>query len=220
MNQYQLSLCYTDIVLYKINELVFNAIVLYPFKVYNFESGNYEYKKNSFMRFIPHERNKNYKIFDETGFYRSTVKNIPEYFGEFDRMQVDPSVSDRDKDLMIFAMYFDFMSYVAQRLGCYHDRGITLDQGRESPIKVIMECNQRFSRSLDEVSNGMCAMVKESYPEPRYIKDENLDYQALKSVTWSGYTGRKNTLTVVKLKEILVDKMATNVSNQYADHLR
>ena len=172
------------------------------------------------MKFIPHEMNKNYKIHDETVFYRFTVDSLPAYFKEFERIQLDPSADVRDKDLFVFAMYFDFMSYVAQRLGCYHDRGITLDQGRESPIKVIMECNQRFSRSFDEVSNGMCAMVKESYPEPRYIKDENLDYQALKSVTWSGYTGRKNTLTVVKLKEILVDKMATNVSNQYADHLR
>ena len=110
--------------LYKINELVFKAIVLYPFKVYNFESGKYEYKKNSFMKFIPHERNKNYELFDETVFFWSTVDNILEYFDEFDRIQTDPSADNIDKDLLVFAMYFDFMSYVAQRLGCYHDRGV------------------------------------------------------------------------------------------------
>ena len=43
---------------YKINEVVFNAITLYPYKILNAESGRYDYKKNSFMRFIPHERNK------------------------------------------------------------------------------------------------------------------------------------------------------------------
>ena len=55
--------------LYKINEVVFNAITLYPYKMLNAESGKFDYKKNSFMRFIP----KHDKIFNESGFYRSTV---------------------------------------------------------------------------------------------------------------------------------------------------
>ena len=42
--------------LYKINEVVFEAIVIYTSKIFNYESGNYEYRRNSFMRFIPHER--------------------------------------------------------------------------------------------------------------------------------------------------------------------
>ena len=50
--------------LYKINEVIFNSIVVYPYKIRNIESGKYEYKKNSFMRFIPHERNKHDKIFN------------------------------------------------------------------------------------------------------------------------------------------------------------
>ena len=41
--------------LYKINEVVFDAIVMYLPKVYNFESENYEYERNSFIRFIPHD---------------------------------------------------------------------------------------------------------------------------------------------------------------------
>ena len=47
--------------LYKLNELIFKARVVYPFKVYNYESEQYEYKRNSFMKFIPSEQNKNYK---------------------------------------------------------------------------------------------------------------------------------------------------------------
>ena len=31
--------------LYKINEVIFDAIVVYPYKIRNTESGNYEYKK-------------------------------------------------------------------------------------------------------------------------------------------------------------------------------
>ena len=61
--------------LYKLNEVLFEAIVVYPrehilLKTYNFESLRYEYRKNSFMRFIPSEKNKSHKIFNETGFYR------------------------------------------------------------------------------------------------------------------------------------------------------
>ena len=60
--------------LYKLNEMISITIVVYPFKVYNYGSEQYEYKKNSSMKFFPSERNKNYKIYNETGYYRSTVE--------------------------------------------------------------------------------------------------------------------------------------------------
>ena len=71
----------------------------------NAESGNYEYKKNSFMRFIPHERNKHDKIFNESGFYRSTINDIPQYYEEYTRIQLDKSASTKDIDLFVFAMH-------------------------------------------------------------------------------------------------------------------
>ena len=73
--------------LYKVNEVIFDAIVSYPYKIWNVESGKYEYKKNSFMRFIPHERNKHDKIFNESGFYRSHFNNITIYFEEYSSIQ-------------------------------------------------------------------------------------------------------------------------------------
>ena len=36
--------------LYKLNEVLFEARVVYPFMVYNYESESYEYRKNSFMK--------------------------------------------------------------------------------------------------------------------------------------------------------------------------
>ena len=85
--------------LYKLNELIFEARVVYPFKVYNYESEQYEYKKNSFMKFNPIERNKNYKIFDEAGFYRSAVDNISEYFLAYDQMLRQFSLTDIERDI-------------------------------------------------------------------------------------------------------------------------
>ena len=43
--------------LYKLNEVLFNANVVYPFKIYNQEAQRYEYRKNAFMTF-----NLNHKI--------------------------------------------------------------------------------------------------------------------------------------------------------------
>ena len=39
--------------LYKLNEVLFNAIVVYPMMIYNQEAQRYEYKKNAFMTFNP-----------------------------------------------------------------------------------------------------------------------------------------------------------------------
>ena len=66
----------------------------------------------------------------------------------------------------------------------------------------------------------MCAIVKESYPEPRYIKDENLDYQAQKTARWIGYIASKNALSAVQVKESLMENMATNLINPHTSHLR
>ena len=110
--------------LYNINEVIFDALVIYPFKIKNTESGQYDYKKHSFIRFIPHERTKHDKIYNESGFYRSQVNNVTIYYEEYSRSQEDKSADTRDKDLFVFAMYYDFMSFVAQQLREYFDTGV------------------------------------------------------------------------------------------------
>ena len=98
--------------LYKLNEVMFQARVVYPFMVFNYETENYECRKNSFMKFNPFEKNKNYKMFDETGLYRSTVNNISQYFLAFDQILRQFLLNDIERYIWIFAMYYDFMSYV------------------------------------------------------------------------------------------------------------
>ena len=39
--------------LYKLNEVLFNANVVYSFKIYNQEAKRYEYRENAFMTFDP-----------------------------------------------------------------------------------------------------------------------------------------------------------------------
>ena len=152
--------------LYKIYEETFNAMVVYPYKVYNFESCRYECKKNSFMIFIPHERNKNYKTLKKTGFYRSTVKNISEYCDKLVQLQKDPSANNTERDVWVFAMYFDFMSYVVQRLGSHEERRTSLLEARTLLRSAVIECSQKFKLSTKFVRDGMYVIVNESYPAP------------------------------------------------------
>ena len=51
------------------------------------------------MKFNPIEKNKNYKIFDGTGYYRSTVDNISEYFLAYDQMLRQFSLTDIERDI-------------------------------------------------------------------------------------------------------------------------
>ena len=195
--------------LYKINEVIFKAITVYPYKILNIESGKFEYKKNSFMRFLPHERNEHNKIFNESGFYRSTIDDKPQYYAEYTRIQLDKSADFEDIDLFVFAMFYDFMSYVAQKLEGYLARGVSLKVTRGHLIEVIKKCDVRFKHSVSVVSRGMIAIVMESIPELNYIKEFDSDYQVQRSVTWEEYTNKKN-LTALDVKEILVENMTNN----------
>ena len=70
----------------------------------------------------------------------------------------------------------------------------------------------------------MMAIVRESYPEPKYIKDIESDYQVQRSVTWLDYSSDKKYLSTIRFKELLVRHMATNESDKFTDpgasHLR
>ena len=85
--------------------------------------------------------------------------------------------------MFVFAMYYDFMSYVAQQLGGYLETGVSLKDTRKKLIQVIIKCDMDFKYSNEIVSRGMIAIVKESYPEPKCIKDVNTNYQVQRSVT-------------------------------------
>ena len=167
---------------YKLNEVMFNMRVVYPFMVYNYESERYEHKKNSFMKFNPFEKNKNYKMFDETGFYRSIVSNISQYLLAFDQMLRQFSLAAIERDVWIFEIYYDLMSYVAQELRSLSRKGKSVKEERLVIKEVITECSRKFINSNEELVLGMCAIVNESYPEPICIKDGKSDYQAQKTV--------------------------------------
>ena len=153
------------------------------------------------MRFIPHERNKHDKIFNESGCYRSTIDDIPQYYEEYTRIQLDKSASTKDIDLFVFAMLYDFMSYVAQTLEGYQERGISLEVTRRQIIEVINKCQEKFSLSVLVVSEAMIMIVKESLPELCYIKDFDSDYQIQRSVTWEQYKTKSN-LSALNVKDM------------------
>ena len=121
-------------------------------------------EKNSFMKFNPSEKNKHYKMLDETGFYRSTIDHISQYFNKWDEMLRQRSMTPLERDVWLFAMYYDFMSYVAQNLRAMYETGKSIMEGRFTIKEVIMECSSRFTLSQEEVVMTMLAIANESYP--------------------------------------------------------
>ena len=144
-------------------------------------------------------------MLDETGFYRSTINNIAQYFIAFDDMLRQLSLTDLERDVWAFAMYYDFMSYTAQKLRSLYRKGKSIIEGRKEIKEVIMECSSRFTHSQEELVLCMCAIVNDSYPEPSYIEDGNSDYQAQKTVIWTSTMG-----DIEDVKDKLVDKMESN----------
>ena len=61
--------------LYKLNEVIYEAIVVYPNLMYNQEAQEYEYKKNSFMTFNPSHKSKYDKPYGESGYYIAGLKS-------------------------------------------------------------------------------------------------------------------------------------------------
>ena len=92
------------------------------------------------MRFIPSEKDKNYKIFNETGFNKSKINNVPDYYNLYDTIKRDKSVTKAEQELWLFAMYYDFMSYIAQRLGSYQEHGQSEKSRRVILKSVVSLC--------------------------------------------------------------------------------
>ena len=144
-------------------------------------------------------------MFDETGFYRSTVRNISQYFLAFDQMLRQFSLNDIERDVWIFAMYYDLMIYVAQELRSLYRKGKSVKERRLVIKEVVTECSRKFINSNEELVLSMCAIVNESYPEPMCIKNGKSDFQAQKTVIWTSQMGN-----IEDTKDKLVDKMESN----------
>ena len=110
-----------------------------------------------------------------------------------------------ERDVWIFAMYYDFMSYDAQELRSLYRKGKSIIEGRLIIKEVINECSRKFIHSREELALSMCAIVNESYPEPMCIKDGKSDYQAQKTVIWTSQMGN-----IEVTKDKLVDEMEPN----------
>ena len=89
-------------------------------------------------------------------------------------------------------MYYDFMSYVALTLQGYFESGVDMSVTIRNLIEVIKKCDENYVLSVDLVTRGMIAIVRESLPELCNIKDFNSDFQVQRSITWAEYTNRKH----------------------------
>ena len=147
------------------------------------------------------------------------MNNVTTYYEEYSRIQQDESADTRDKDLFVFAKYYDFMSFIAQQLRGYVDTGVALEVTRRRIIEAIKQCDISFRLSREQVSRGMIAIVTEPIPELTYIKDYNSDYQIQRSITVVDYTNKRR-MTAVGIKDALVNQIPVNDPTIPSNHLR
>ena len=140
--------------LYKLNEVIFGATVVYPFKIYNQEAQRYKYRKHAFMTFNPNHKSKYDKPYGESGFHRSYIDNISQYFDKYKNI--------RNEELWLFAIYYDFMSHVAQQLERYREHSQSLVSARKILVAVVTLCYHQYSFKKKQMRNTMSAIIVES----------------------------------------------------------
>ena len=193
--------------LYKLNEVLFNANVVYPFKIFNQEAQKYEYRENAFTAFNPNHKIKYDKPWGESGFFRSNIENINEYFDKYEDIQNDVILSDCDRQLWLFAMYFDFMSHIAQQLEKYREHSQSLVSARKILVEVVTVCYRFTNDKNDQMRNTMYTIIAESYPAIHFIKDTKSDFQVIKPLTWNDFMAGEHPANIKELHQILVDNI-------------
>ena len=123
---------------YKFNHIAFRANVLYPYQRRNLHTGIFEYRANSFMRFIPTDNNMNDIPYGENGYYCSTMTQAREYIQlsiqSIEVFQNTPTF----RPFYILFFFYDFMSYVQGFIETSLAHA-TLYQAREMVCMLIRE---------------------------------------------------------------------------------
>ena len=154
-----------------------------------------------------HSRPSTRTIWGESGFFRSNIENINEYFDKYKDIQNDVILSDCDRHLWLFAMYFDFMSHIAQQLEKYREHSQSLVSARKILVEVVTVCYRFTNDKNDQMRNTMYTIIAESYPAIHFIKDTKSDFQVIKPLTWNDFMAGEHPANIKELRQILVDNI-------------
>ena len=96
----------------KFYHVAFRANVLYPYQRRNLNTVIFEYRANSFMKFIPTDNNMNDIPYGKNGYYCSTMTQAGEYIQLFIQSVEVFRNTPTFRPFYILCLYYDFMSYV------------------------------------------------------------------------------------------------------------
>ena len=172
--------------IYKFNHVAFRAKVLYPHQRRNLNTGIFEYRANSFMRFIPRDNDMNDIPHGENGYYCSTMTEAGEYIQLFiqsiELFQNTPTF----RPFYILCLYYDFMSYVRGFIETSLDHA-TLYQARimvcilikekykyykcSDPafLQVLLSITQQINRKVEFQANKDSLLI---VPQPISIQQD------------------------------------------------
>ena len=208
------------VALYKLNEVIFDATVVYPFKIYNQEAQRYKYRKHAFMTFNPNHKNKYDKPYGESGFYRSYIENISQYFDKYENIRNEELMRESDRQLWLFAIYYDFMSHVAQQFQRHREHSQSLVSARKILVAVVTLCYHQYSFKNKQMRNTMFAIIVESFPATHFMKDFKSDFQVMISMTWNDFMTGENLANIKELRQLLLNNIEPNEYDPESRQLR
>ena len=153
--------------IYKFNHIAFRATVLYPYQRRNLHTGIFEYRSNSFMRFIPTDNNMNDIPYGENGNYCSTMTQAGEYIQLFIQSIEVFEHTPTFRPFYILCLYYDFMSYVQAFIETSLAHA-TLYQAREMICILIREKYQYCKCSDPAFLQSLISITQQINPKVEF----------------------------------------------------
>ena len=151
----------------KFYHVAFRANVLYPYQRRNLNTVIFEYRANSFMKFIPTDNNMNDIPYGKNGYYCSTMTQAGEYIQLFIQSIEVFQNTPTFRPFYILCLYYDFMSYVQGFIETSL-ANVTLYQARKMVCILIKEKYKYYKCSDPTFLQALISITQQINPKVEF----------------------------------------------------
>ena len=174
--------------IYMHNQVVFSANVFFPYKRKVF--GMASYGENSFMRFIPRDRNMKDIPYGENGHYSTSIDKIHTYYeirADFDELPW-LKLREHQRDFFMVCLYYDFMSFASKHLELESIRlKINDDQTRIHILNQITKLDNQYNNKFNTMSVVLGSIIAKINPRAQFETDKEANYTIQEDIKLSVY---------------------------------
>ena len=97
------------------------------------------------------------------------IENIRDYSDKYKARRNEVLFRESERQLWLFAIYYDFMSHVAQQLERHREHGQSIVSARMLLVVAVDLYYKRYRFKNKQMRNTMFAIIAESYPATHFI---------------------------------------------------